>query len=122
MANNLTITSGDSASSQTTTGNPQNVPTANTGPSTSSGGVQPGTTSTLLTTSGGSGVPLGNQNLTTVNLNASATTTATTTATSSTPTTTKNSPVVAGVAIALFIIAIIVFVFINRSAKTTTNY
>ena len=121
MADNLPITSGG-GSSQTTTGNPQNVPTANSGPSTNSSGVQPGTASTLLTTTdNANGVPLGGQNLTTVNLNASATTTSTV-ATSPPAAAAKTSPVIEVVAIGLLVLAIVAFVIINRSAKTTTNY
>lgn len=120
MADNLTITSGD-GSNQTSTGNPQNVPTANTGPAANSTGVQPGTASALLTTTESSGVPLVNENLTTVNLNTTASSTASS-GQKATTTQAKTSPVIEGFAIALFVIAVIVFVIINRSAKSTTNY
>lgn len=117
MADGLTATS--SSGQQTTTGNPQIAPPQSGGPSTESGGIQPGTTSNLLTNSGG--LPLNTaQPLTTVDLSATSTST---TATTSPPAKDHQiSPGLIGLTIALFALAIIAFWVTNRSAKTTTNY
>lgn len=118
MADGLTATS--SSGQQTTTGNPQIAPPQSGGPSTESGGIQPGTTSSLLTGTT-AGLPLNTaQPLTTVDLSATSTTT-----TSSVAPPAKDhqvSPGLIGLTIALFALAIIAFWVTSRTAKTTTNY
>ena len=118
MADTLTTTS--SSGQQTSTGNPQIAPPQSGGPSTESAGIQPGTTSSLLTATS-AGLPLNTaQPLTTVDLKASATATTATT----TPQIKDHqvSPGLIGLTIALFALAIIAFWVTSRSAKTTTNY
>lgn len=120
----LSISSGQDGASQSATSNPQTVPGSTNGPSTTSGsGVQPGTTSTLLTNSTG-GIPLGGQNLTTVNLDSDAlAVTKTTTATTTKPAPTKHqiTPVFGVITASLIVVFIISIVWTMRSAKSTTN-
>jgi hypothetical protein len=114
-----------SSGTQTSTQSPQGlVSSGNNAAAESGGNVQPGTATTLLTTS--SGISLHPTALTTVNVGAAG----------SEPVA-GTSPAVAtvniqpkhhinggllGISIGLLVVAAIVFLFITRSAKNTTNY
>jgi hypothetical protein len=119
----LSISSGSGA--QTSTQSPQGlVSSGNNAAAESGSNVQPGTATTLLTTSGG------------ISLHPTALTTVSVSNAGSEPVTTTSSAVATvnvqpkhhinggllGVSIGLLVIAAVVFMIITRSAKNTTNY
>jgi hypothetical protein len=111
----LTATTG--GGTQTSTQSPQSsAGAAGFGTNQQSGSVQPGTTASLLTSTGG--VPLQNTQLSTVDLTSSS---QAKTAPTTTTTHHVNPGLIALPVILLFIAAVLIW-SINRSAKTTTNY
>lgn len=103
---------------QTTTSNPQTLPTQTIGASAKSGGVQPGTAASLLNSQ--QGVSLGNPDLTTVNLGPA---TQTQTAASPRPAQPARHSINAtwlGIPVILVLVAVGTFWIMHRSAKSTT--
>lgn len=114
----LTIT--PATGNQTTTQNPQTVPTQTVGAPTKSSGVQPGTATALLTSQ--QGVDLGNAAVTTVNLNPTTPATISQTGQTPAPATTHSVHAVwLTIPAVLCLIAVGVFWAMQRSAKSTTN-
>jgi hypothetical protein len=116
----LSISSG-SGTQQAGTQSPQN--SVGSGVNTEAGSnVQPGTATSLLTTT--SGIALTPSQLPTINVNESAQPSTSTNSVATTTVQPKHyiSGGLLGVSIGLFIIALVVFWVITRSAKTTTNY
>lgn len=118
MALNTTTGSG----TQSATGTPQSVGSQNTNAATS-GSVQPGTASNLLSNpAAGStaGISLTGSQVTTVDLTGTSATTQT--ATTQPPAQPHHVNTVAlGVCAVLAIVAVLVFVSMSRSAKNTTH-
>ena len=118
------LTTAPATGSQSTTQNPQTVPSAQTigGASKQSAGVQPGTATSLLNSQ--NGVSLSATPLTIVDLSNTEASTAITTksdAASIKPTHHVNTALIA-ISIGLVVVAIGLFWAIQRSAKSTTNY
>jgi len=109
---------GQPTSDQATTQNPQTAPTQTIGASTQSGGVQPGTSTSLLTDS--QGVNLQTRPLTTVSL-ATTTPSQTSSTTAAKPAQHHMSPALFIIPVALVVIAAALFWAMSRSAKSTTD-
>jgi hypothetical protein len=118
------LTIAPATGSQVTTQNPQTVPTGQSvgGASTKSGGVQPGTARSVLTSQ--NGLSLGNSALTTVNLatGEASGTQAESKAVAQQPAAHHVNGALVGISIVLILVAIVLFWAIGRSAKSTTNY
>lgn len=114
----LSITAADGQ--QTTTQNPQSVPAQSIGASNSSGGVQPGTASSLLTDK--QGVTLHSQALTSVSLIDNGTRTETHPA-SQAPVPPRHhvNAALFIIPVALCVIAVAMFWIVHSSAKSTTD-
>lgn len=108
---------GQPTSDQATTQNPQTAPTQTIGASTQSGGVQPGTSTSLLTDS--QGVSLQTRPLTTVSLAAGTSQTSSTSAAK--PAQHHVSPSLFIIPVVLVVIAAAMFWAMSRSAKSTTD-
>ena len=105
---------------QNATQNPQTVPSA-PGASTRSGGVQPGTATSLLTST--QGETLHPQTLTTVSLASDPRTVRTTTSSvqPAPPQAHKVNAVWVAIPLVICLVAVVVFWAMSRSAKSTTN-
>jgi hypothetical protein len=117
----LPITGGNgSPTSQASTQTPQ----ASVGPSgaaTTSGGVQPGTASSLLTTSSATGISLKSQVLPTVTVSGTSTGSLQAADTKTTPAKHHANVVLVGIAVVLLVAAVAFFWTTARSAKNTTE-
>lgn len=117
----LNITPATQDQAQANTQNPQSVPSGTNvgGASTQSGGVQPGTSKSILTSD--NGLSLTPSAVTTVDLNATSSATSQPTAD---PVAASHhiNPALLGISIALVVLAIGLFWGISRSAKSTTDY
>ncbi len=113
------LTAGTGTGTQTSTQSPQGATGQTGAPAAQTGSVQPGTATSVLTSSGG--ITLQNTPLTTVNLGAS---TQAATAAAAPVAAPKHhfNPVLFGVSVLLCLIAVALFWATMRSAKNTTDY
>lgn len=112
------LTVGQPTNDQATTQNPQTAPTQTIGASTKSGGVQPGTATSLLTDS--QGVSLQTRPLTTVSL-AAGTPSQTSSTTAAKPAQHHVTPALFIIPVVLCLVAAAMFWAMSRSAKSTTD-
>jgi len=114
------LTVGQPAGAQAATQNPQSIPTQSIGASAQSGGVQPGTASSLL--SSGNGSALHGTALTTVSFGSTIAGTQTSNKTSNSAPASHHVNALVFIIPALFcVIAIGLFWQMTRSAKSTTD-
>ena len=119
MADSQTLTTGTNSGTQTSTDSPQSATSSGFSSGAPSSAVQPVVGGSQLNTGGTNGIPLQNNQVTTVNL--SQTSTAVTHATTTPQATHQTNPVLAGIAIVLFVVALGLYWYTNHSSKNTTN-
>lgn len=116
MSNSTNLATAGSSGTQSSTQTPQtSVQASSLGGQNSS--LQPGTDSSLLTSSNGINL----SDITSNGTTSASTTTASSQVASTEPVHHKVNPVLLGFAIILFVVAIVLFAITSRSEKSTTN-